>query len=75
MAKLKNKYYATIRLFWSDEDGEYIADVTDLQNDNYGGKAINGSISVSAGGKSPRLALKELGVALEMALKVHEEDT
>ena len=52
--------YAVI-IFYSEEDGEYIADIPDLK-------------SCSASGETPEIALQEVLIAKELWLEVaHEE--
>jgi predicted RNase H-like HicB family nuclease len=50
----------TIVIFWSEEDGAYIADVPDLR-------------SCSAHGDTPEEALREILVALELRLESARE--
>ena len=53
-----NRY--TIIVFWSDEDGVWVADAPDLE-------------SCSAFGATPEQAVAELGVAMEAWLEVARE--
>lgn len=50
-----------IRIFWSDKDGGYIADVPDLRY-------------CSAFGETPEEALREVRVALELHLEALREE-
>lgn len=55
---MKEKYH--INLFWSDEDGAWVADAPDLK-------------SCSAFGDTPEEALRELEVAIEAWLEAARE--
>lgn len=55
---MKEKYH--IHLFWSDEDGAWVADAPDLK-------------SCSAFGDTPKEALRELKVAIEAWLEAARE--
>ncbi len=69
----KYEYEADIHLFWSDEDEGFISTVFMLRQ---AGKPIIGDfIGISACGDTVEDSLRELGVALTMALEVREEDT
>jgi predicted RNase H-like HicB family nuclease len=49
-----------IKVFWSDEDNSWVADVTNLR-------------SCSAFGPTPQAALTELAIALELHIEVLDE--
>lgn len=49
-----------INVFWSDEDGEYIADIPDLRG-------------CSASGSTPEEAVREVQIAKDLWLKVAAE--